>query len=260
MDNLIHKDTKAGIAVLRLENGPSHPLTDQMRAALEASLHEALNDADVTGIVVTAWGAGNSAGLSTGLRPADLDASMARPDIADLCNQIEQSPKPVVAVLHGLTLGAGVELALAAHARVAVAGALVAFPGVALGICPCGGATQRLPRLIGAQAAVDLLLNPQPHPVTGRGTGPLVDLLVPKADDPVAAAIMLAQRLGADLVAGGALRRSSARRDGFGDHMAYAAAISAARATVADSPNPAGTHRGLCRGGQPFVARSRSGL
>lgn len=239
LENLIRKDIENGIAVLRLDLAPSHPLTAQMRTALDAALVAASDDSDVAGIVLTGLGDRAANGLSGGLLVADLDAPLARPDMNDLCMRIEDCAKPVVVVLHGLTLGAGVELALAAHGRIAVEGAQLAFPGVALGVTPSGGATQRLPRLIGARAALDLLLLPHPKEMTAPGLAPLLDQLMAQGDDPVAAAVAMARDLAAGLVAGVALRRSLALTEGLADHAGNAAAVALAQSHHADNPNPA---------------------
>ena len=80
------------------------------------------------------------------------------PSLPEVCNRIEACSKPVVAAIHGAALGGGLEVALAAHYRLAVAGAKLGLPEVQLGLMPGAGGTQRAPRLIGAKAALDLML------------------------------------------------------------------------------------------------------
>ena len=88
---------------------------------------------------------------------ANLDKHWPSPQLPDVCNRIERAGKPVVAVLHGVALGGGLELALAAHVRVGTAGLRLGLPEVSLGLIPGAGGTQRLPRLLGLAAALDLI-------------------------------------------------------------------------------------------------------
>lgn len=236
----IRKDQRDGVAILRLSQPPLNALTQEMRRDLDAALSEAMAAPDVTAILLTGLGDPPARGLSTGLDLREAEAGFAAPQMVDICRRIEDSTTPVVAVLHGVTLGAGVELALAAHARLATGEATIGFPDVIMGLCPAAGGTQRLPRFLGAQAALDLLLSQHPRPLRSRLLRPLVDRLVPEDADAEAAAIALAQTIAADVAAGGMLRRACDLREGLADFAANAAAIAARRAQVATSPNIAG--------------------
>lgn len=241
---MIRQDTRSGVTVLALDNPPSHFLTLQMRRDLEQALGTAIADPATRAVVLTGLGAPAASGLSAGLDLREAAQWSAHPQVADLCRMIETSGTPVVAVLHGVTLGAGVELALAAHARVGTGDASVGFPDVMMGLCPGAGATQRLPRFLGAQHALDLLLSQHPRLLRARQLRPLVDRLLPQEDDPLDAAVelalALADNLAGDLEQGGTLRRSCDLREGLVDFAANAAAIAARRAQVAASPNFAG--------------------
>ncbi len=237
---MIRQDARSGVALLTLDHPPSHFLTLRMRRDLEQALHAAIADPAARAIVLTGLGASAASGLSAGLDLREAALWSEKPQVADLCHLIETSETPVVAVLHGVTLGAGVELSLAAHARLATGEARIGFPDVMMGLCPGAGATQRLPRFLGAQFALDLLLSQHPRLLRARQLRPLVDRLLPQDADPVDAAVELALALADDLEQGGTLRRSCELREGLTDFAANAGAIAARRTQVAASPNFAG--------------------
>lgn len=236
----IRQEQRDGVAILGLADPPSNTLTRAMRAELDRALSEAIADPDIIAILLTGLGEPLPRGLSAGIDLREAEAGFAAPGPADLCRKIEDSPKPVVALLHGLTHGAGVELALAAHARLATADAAIGFPDVMMGLCPCAGATQILTRILGAQGALDLLLTQNPRLLRARALKPLVDWLIGADDDALSAALGVARGLGERNAAGDALRRSGDRDEGLADFAANAAAIAARRAQVALSPNVAG--------------------
>lgn len=233
--------------------GPSQPplnfLGLQMRQALSQALTDAIADPDISAIVLTALGAPGedlAHGLSAGLPLKEAADGFGPPTVADICHMIEQSETPVVAVLHGVMLGAGVELALAAHARLGTGEAMIGFPDVMMGLCPGAGATQPLPRILGVPHTLDLLLSQHPRLLRARPLRPLVDRMVPEvvpegeAGAVIDAAVTLAQELAMTVAAGEGLRRTCDMRDGLADFAANASAIAARRAQVADSANSAG--------------------
>lgn len=236
----IRQEQRDGVAVIALSQPPLNTLHAQMRRDLDQALTQAMDDPAVTAILLHGLG-GPTRGLSAGLDLREAEAGFAAPHMADICYRIEQSEKPVVVVLHGVTLGAGAELALAAHARIATGEASIGFPDVMMGLCPGAGGTQLLPRFLGAQGALDLLLSQHPRPLRSRQLRALTDRLVPEDDDPIAAGNALAQTIVGDLAAGGSLRRSGDIRDGLADFAGNASAVAERRAQVAASPNIAGT-------------------
>jgi 3-hydroxyacyl-CoA dehydrogenase len=145
----IQTEQSEGVAVLRLGRPVANALSPDLRAALLAALDAA--EADDTCRAVVLAGAGT--GFSSGVDLTEYEAPGVPPSVADLCDRIEGFAKPVVAGLHGSALGAGLALALAAHGRVAQAATRLALPEIGLGMMPGAGVTQRLPRLVGAQAA-----------------------------------------------------------------------------------------------------------
>src|SRR5579872_7324302 len=94
----------------------------------------------------------------------------------------DDSAKPVVAAIHGYALGGGLETALACHYRIAVPSAKVGLPEVQIGILPGAGGTQRLPRLIGPKAALDMIVSGRHVPAEEAKRLGIVDELVPEAD------------------------------------------------------------------------------
>jgi 3-hydroxyacyl-CoA dehydrogenase len=216
----VQQQDHGAVRVLTMAGGASGALTSAMRADLILEI-EAANDApDVQAIVLT----GAHGSFSAGINVMDYDAPM--PDassIGTLTRAIEASAKPVIAAIEGAALGAGLALALAAHVRVARRGARLAAPDVKLGLVPSGGVTQRLPRMIGAAAALDLMLSGRPVLAGDPLLEPVLDAVVDS--DPVPVAIALADRLAQS----GLWTRSGQRRDGLADPMAYSQALAAAR-------------------------------
>ncbi|PRD39845.1 UNVERIFIED_CONTAM: ehhadh [Trichonephila clavipes] len=222
---LEHRDT---VAVLVLDSAPVNALGKGLRAAILAALTKAEADPAITAIVIRAEGRSFPVGADIsefGQPPAD-------PALPDLCDRIEACTKPVVAAIHGTALGGGLELALAAHARVALASARVGFPEVTLGILPGAGGTQRLPRLIGAEHALRLMLGGKPVQAAEALALGLLDEVV--EDGLEAAALRRAQAM-----AGQPFLRSSDRTDGLRDGIAFHRAIAAARTKVERGRLPA---------------------
>jgi 3-hydroxyacyl-CoA dehydrogenase len=218
------------IAVLVIDHPPVNALGQPVRAGLAAAMHDALADPAVAAIVIRAAGRTFPAGADI----AEFGRPPLPPHLADLCNAIEASPKPVIAALHGTALGGGLELALAAHYRVALATAKVGLPEVTLGILPGAGGTQRVPRITGARAALDLMLKGAPVGAAAARDLGLIDAVV--EDDLPRAAHLLARLV---LDEGRGPRPTRDRREGLADAAAYEAAIAAARAAHAGDRLPA---------------------
>ncbi|MCA0043552.1 enoyl-CoA hydratase-related protein [Celeribacter litoreus] len=143
------------VGIIRLNNLPSNILTQPLRQALSDALKKAIKDDGVEAIILT----GSGASFCSGFDQEDLLARDPEPSLTSLCEQIEMSPKPVIASLHGTVVEAGLALALSAHYRIAGRAVRLGTPEVTLGLVPSGGLTQRLPRLVGAKAALDMLLS-----------------------------------------------------------------------------------------------------
>jgi 3-hydroxyacyl-CoA dehydrogenase len=160
-------------AVITIDSPPVNSLGHDVRQGIVAGLARAHADPAVTAIVLTGRGGQFSAGAD--IREFGTSRSAAEPNLAAVIRMLEDSPKPVVAAINGACMGGGLELALGAHYRVAAADASIALPEVKLGLLPGAGGTQRLPRLIGPEAAVDFIISGNPLPAVAFKGKPLFD-------------------------------------------------------------------------------------
>ena len=163
MPGSIALERRRGVALLRLTNPPVNGLSFAMRAALGERFAEALADDAVAAIVVA--GAGRMFCGGADIREFSAPPPPGAASLPAILDAIEASPKPVVAAIHGVAAGGGMELALACHVRLAAPGTRLGLPEVTLGILPGAGGTQRLPRLIGVEAALDVIVGGELHPV-----------------------------------------------------------------------------------------------
>jgi 3-hydroxyacyl-CoA dehydrogenase len=145
--------TRNGVLVVTIDNPPVNATSVDVRSGLEKALAHAETAPDVTGVVVT--GAGKT--FIGGADIKEFGKPAMEPILPDVIETIEGLSKPVVAALNGAALGGGLEVALACHYRIASPTAQVGLPEIKLGIVPGAGGTQRLPRLIGIPAALDLI-------------------------------------------------------------------------------------------------------
>lgn len=148
------------IAVITLENPPVNGLGHATRSAIVDGVQRALEDAAIRAIVLTGAGKGFSGGAD--IREFNTPKALQEPSLHTVIRVVESAGKPVVAAIHGLAMGGGLELALGCHYRVAVAGAQIALPEVKLGILPGAGGTQRLPRVLGLERALNMIVSGSP--------------------------------------------------------------------------------------------------
>ena len=191
-----------GFAVVTIDNPPVNTITAQMRAGLFAAVDHIRARDDVRAVVISATG-------STFCSGADINEFSGPPkeeEYRDLFGRIEGLPVPVVVGLHGVVLGGGLELALACHYRVALPGTRFGLPEVTLGIIPGAGGTQRMPRLIGVEKTLDLILAGRPVDTAAALSLGFVDAQV--TGDLQAAAIAYAKQL---LIDGKGARPTGAR-------------------------------------------------
>lgn len=158
MTSIVEREDVNGIAIVAIDHPPVNALGHAVRAALHQVLSEALDDGGVDAIVVACRGRTFFAGADI----AEFGKPRAQPDLPALVRLLDEAEKPVVAAVHGTALGGGCELALACGWRVAVPSAKFGLPEVSLGILPGAGGTQRLPRLVGLQAALDMIVGGKP--------------------------------------------------------------------------------------------------
>jgi 3-hydroxyacyl-CoA dehydrogenase len=145
------------IAVLRLDSPPVNSLGHELREALVAGVARANADPGIDALVLIGSPAGFSAGAD--IREFGTSKAIAYPNLRDVIGEFEDSAKPVIAAVGGVCMGGGLELALGCHYRVGVAGARIALPEVKLGLLPGAGGTQRLPRLLGLEPALNLIVS-----------------------------------------------------------------------------------------------------
>lgn len=212
------------ILVVTIDNPPVNALGVDVRRGLTAAIDAARADASVKAVLIV----GSGKTFIGGADIREFGKPPMAPFLPDVCNGIEACSKPVVAVIHGAALGGGLEIALAAHYRLALPAAKLGLPEVALGLLPGAGGTQRTPRLIGAAAALDLMLSGRHVGAAEAAKLGLVDRVVDGAD-PLAAGLAYAQ----ELVQGGAPVRRTRDAAQLADTAAQRAAIDSARAETA---------------------------
>lgn len=212
------------ILVVTIDNPPVNALGVDVRRGLTAAIDAAGADAAVKAVLIV----GSGKTFIGGADIREFGKPPMTPFLPDVCNGIEACSKPVVAVIHGAALGGGLEIALAAHYRLALPGAKLGLPEVALGLLPGAGGTQRTPRLIGAAAALDMMLSGRHVGAAEAARLGLVDRVVDGAD-PLAAGLAYAQ----ELVQGGAPVRRTRDAAQIADTDAQRAAIDSARAETA---------------------------
>jgi 3-hydroxyacyl-CoA dehydrogenase len=144
-----------GVAVIALDNPPVNGLGQSTRAGIVDGIAKANADAAVSAIVIIGSGKVFCGGAD--IREFGSPKAGAEPNLHVVIEQVEQSGKPVVAAIHGVAMGGGLELALGCHYRVVAPGAQIALPEVNIGIVPGAGGTQRLPRVLGVEAALQMI-------------------------------------------------------------------------------------------------------
>lgn len=167
-----HKD--GDVLVIVSNNPPVNALGAAVRGGLKAGIEEALSDDSVKAVVIRCDGRTFFAGADI----TEFGKPPVAPGLPDVIDAIENSPKPVVAAIHGTALGGGLEVALGCHYRVAVPSAKLGLPEVKLGLLPGAGGTQRLPRVVGVADALSMIVKGDPVPAAKGEAMGLVDKLV----------------------------------------------------------------------------------
>jgi 3-hydroxyacyl-CoA dehydrogenase len=181
------------IAVLTLNSPPVNALSFNVRDGLFAGFTAAIADASVDAIVLICAG-------RTFIAGADISEFGGAPkgaSLQEVQRLIEDAPKPVVAAIHGTALGGGLEVALCAHYRIAVPSAKCGLPEVNLGLLPGAGGTQRLPRIVGAHKALEMMTSGQHIPAASCLEMGLVDEMAPEGSL-LEAAVAFAERIVAE--------------------------------------------------------------
>ena len=164
------------VAVVTLNNPPVNGLGHALRSGIVAALDQALADPQVQAIVLT----GSARAFSGGADVREFGTPKAgqEPTLPSVIRALDGATKPVVAAIAGVCLGGGLELALGCHYRVALPDASLGLPEVKLGLLPGAGGTQRLPRLIGLEPALNMIVSGQPVPANAFAGTPLVHALI----------------------------------------------------------------------------------
>ena len=166
------------IGVLTLSYPPVNALSQVMREAIVEGMREANANPAIKAIVLVCDGRTFLAGADI----TEFGKPPKAPSLREAQDQIENAAKPVIAAIHGTALGGGLEVALCCHYRVAVPSAKCGLPEVHLGLLPGAGGTQRLPRIVGVEKALDMILNGSHVPAKKCLEMGLVDALVPEGE------------------------------------------------------------------------------
>ena len=222
--DVVTRELRGKVLLVTIDHAPVNALSADVRRGLLAAVEAADADEAVEAVLIV--GAGRNFIAGADIR--EFGKPPVPPTLPDVCNRIEACTKPVVAAIHGAALGGGLEVALAAHYRIAVDGAKLGFPEVQLGLLPGAGGTQRTPRLIGAQAALDLILSGRHASAKEALAQGLIDRLGSSGD-------ILAEGLAYvhELLAAHAPVRRTRDAAALGDRAASLAAVATARAETA---------------------------
>jgi len=182
-------DRRGRIAVLTINNPPVNALSQHVRQGLRDGVTQAIADAAVGAIVITCAGRTFIAGADI----TEFGKPPREPGLHEVLDLIESSPKPVVAAVHGTALGGGLEVALACHYRVGVRTARFGLPEVKLGLLPGAGGTQRLPRVVGVEKALQMIVSGDPIGADAALNHGLIDAIVD--GDLTAAGVAFAEKI-----------------------------------------------------------------
>jgi len=180
------------IGLIIVDHPPVNALSQVARRELGEALAAAVAATDIAAIVL--WCAGRTFFAGADIR--EFDKPLVEPGLPEITQRIEDAPKPVIAAIHGTALGGGFEVALACHFRVAVPSAYVGLPEVKLGLIPGAGGTQRLPRLVGVAAALQIIVDGTPVPAAKAQVLGAIDAIV--EGDLMNGAIAFAEQVVAD--------------------------------------------------------------
>ena len=181
--------TRGRVAVLTVDNPPVNALSQHVRKGLHDGIKQATADGAVQAIVIACAGRTFIAGADI----TEFGKPPAEPSLHSVLDLIEGSPKPVVAAVHGTALGGGLEVTLACHYRVAVKAARFGLPEVKLGILPGAGGTQRLPRVVGVEKGLSMMVSGDPIGADEALKAGLIDEIV--NGDLAAAGVTFAEKV-----------------------------------------------------------------
>jgi 3-hydroxyacyl-CoA dehydrogenase len=184
---------QGSVAVVTLNNPPVNGLGLATRTAAVEAIQRAEQDAAVKAVVLT--GAGKAFSGGADIREFKSPKALTEPTLHPLIRVVENCSKPVVAAIHTVCMGGGLELALGCNYRVALPGAQIALPEVKLGLLPGAGGTQRMPRVVGLEMALNMVVSGTPVPSEKLAGTALFDQVFPAGTDLLAAAIDFADKV-----------------------------------------------------------------
>jgi 3-hydroxyacyl-CoA dehydrogenase len=174
VSEVVKTEIRGGLAILTIDNPPVNALSTGVRRGLSQALENVSKDSQVRAVVVTCAGRTFISGADI----REFGKPFQPPDLTDVISQIESCTKPVIAAIHGVALGGGLEVALGCHFRVATKDAKLGLPEVKLGLLPGAGGTQRLPRAVGPELAVRMIVSGEPISAAAALKSGLIDEMV----------------------------------------------------------------------------------
>jgi len=219
------------VAVITLNNPPVNGMGLVTRTAMVDGIKKALGDNTIKAIVIT--GAGKAFSGGADIKEFNSEKALAEPSLHTLISVVENAGKPVIAAIHSVCMGGGLELALGCHYRVATPTAQMALPEVKLGLLPGAGGTQRLPRVVGLELAMNMIVTGNPVAARNLAKTKLFDALI---DADVSADWMPQVLAFASKVAD--LRPLPKVRDLKVDYPDYEAFLQSARTTIGAMAGP----------------------
>ncbi len=190
-----HYQVHGQVAVITFDNPPVNGLGLATRLAVAAGLQQALETDAVQAIVIT--GAGKAFSGGADIREFNSPKALAEPSLHTLIDMVERSSKPVIAAINAVCMGGGLELSLACNYRIARADAKIALPEVKLGLVPGAGGTQRLPRMVGLEQGLNMIVSGNPVSADKLAGTALFNELVAAGQDVLAAALLFAGKVAA---------------------------------------------------------------
>ncbi len=173
----VYFERRGEVAVLQVDNPPVNGLNLAMRRGIVGGLQRARNDPKVKVVVITGTGKVFSGGAD--IREFNTPAQTAEPHLLQVLDAVESSSKPVIAAINGVCVGGGLEMSLACHYRIATPNAAMGLPEVKIGLLPGAGGTQRLPRAVGAELALQMIVSGDPIGAEAALKAGLIDRIVP---------------------------------------------------------------------------------
>jgi len=173
----VYFERRGEVAVLQIDNPPVNGLNLAMRRGIVAGLQRARNDPKVKVVVITGTDKVFSGGAD--IREFNTPAAVTEPHLLQVLDAVESSSKPVIAAINGVCMGGGLEMSLACHYRIATPNATMGLPEVKIGLLPGAGGTQRLPRAVGAELALQMIVSGDPIGAETALKAVLIDRIVP---------------------------------------------------------------------------------